>query len=226
MAIDVEEAIQEAQRDGRFSNLPGRGQRLNIDPSPDAVVNNLLKDAHVRPEWIEVGCLIDALQEKTTRYCEQFRRQYESEWQKLTAQGPKAQCLTGWRRWWHILWHGSGNRLQSQKHGDPINNLNRRCKSGITRYAALLHETNVQIRRFNYLVPQRDLQRHVLPVRERLEEFASNFPQAAQQQDLGVVPMPTEVPTHLLQGESAKGHLPSTGPCPVRCQQLRGALKR
>ena len=225
MAIDVEEAIQEAQRDGRFNNLPGQGQPLNIDPSPDAVVNNLLKEAHVRPEWIEVGCLIDALQERTGRYYEQFRHHYEAEWRKITLQDQKAKHLTGWRRWWHILWHGSGNRLQSPKHGDPLTNFNRRWMAGITRYATLLHETNIQIRRFNYLVPQRDLQRHMIPVRQRLEEFTSNFPQAAQR-DLGVVPMTAEVPTHLLQSESAKGHLPPNGPCAVRCQQLQEASKR
>lgn len=176
MAIDVEKAIQEAQREGRFSNLPGQGRPLQIDPSPDAVVNNLLKEANVRPEWIEIGCRIDELQESTTRYLDQWRRQYQNDWQKLQAPGCKSYSPTGWRRWWHILWHGNGNRLQSRSHHALMDNFNRRHKSAMARYAALLNETNKLIRRFNYVVPQRELQRKVLPVPELLDEFALRFP--------------------------------------------------
>jgi hypothetical protein len=176
VAIDVEKAIQDAQREGRFSNLPGQGKPLQIDPSPDAVVNNLLKEANVRPEWIEIGCRIDALQEQTARYLDQWGRQYQNDRQKLAMRDEKVHSLTGWRRWWHILWHGSANRLQSQAHNDSFASFNRRRESSMARYTALLNETNKQIRRFNYLVPQRELQRNVRPVRELLDEFTSQFP--------------------------------------------------
>ena len=224
MALDVENAIQEAQREGRFSNLPGRGQPLQIDPSPDAVVNNLLKEAHVRPEWIEVGCRIDALQERTTRHWGQFRQQHASGWQRLTVQGQK-QLPAAWRRWWHILWHGSENRLSGNRlhgHGDPISSFNRRWKVAIARYAALLHETNTQIRRFNRLVPQRELQRNIVPLRERLEEFASAFPQAVMHPDGGVAPLQVEVPAHLLNSENTANRSSSV----MRAQHFLEATKR
>jgi hypothetical protein len=170
VAIDVEKAIQDAQREGRFSNLPGQGKPLHIDPSSDAVVNNLLKEAHVRPEWIEIGCRIDDLQKRIAHHLEQFARQYQTHWDKLTI----GQNSTKWHSWWQRLWHVDPKRRCHKE----VEIFNRRQRAALARYAMLLGETNVQIRRFNHLVPQRELQRNVLPIEKLLQEFMSRFPQS------------------------------------------------
>lgn len=54
----VEELIQEAMKAGKFRNLPGRGKPLNLESDPyaerDWMVNHILSNAHVVPEWIEL----------------------------------------------------------------------------------------------------------------------------------------------------------------------------
>lgn len=208
MAICIEEAIQEAQRDGRFSNLPGQGRPLHLDPSPDAVVNNLVKNAHIRPEWIEVGCQIDALQTAIKQHLVQFSRRHPEMWRDLAPNPASKPDFSVWKRWWHLLWHGSGNRLRG---GDPVAKFNRYCGVSLARYAALLHQTNALIRRFNRLVPHRELQRNILPVHELLTEFAAEFPQAAPTQtenSVSVASLRIPVPEYLLHEPNASEKMP------------------
>jgi hypothetical protein len=68
----------------------------------------------------------------------------------------------------------------------------------LERYAALLHDLNRKIRRFNQLVPLTNRQRAPLPVKERLEAFIERFPRLALAEAGTVVPEPSRVPASLL----------------------------
>jgi hypothetical protein len=54
----VEQKIREAQADGKFNDLRGQGQPLNLDENPFedpawATAHHLLKEQGFRPDWLE-----------------------------------------------------------------------------------------------------------------------------------------------------------------------------
>ncbi len=54
----IEKKIREAQEEGKFDNLRGHGQPLNLDENPYEdpawqMANHLLKENGFRPEWLE-----------------------------------------------------------------------------------------------------------------------------------------------------------------------------
>lgn len=55
----VEEQIEEAMARGDFDRLPGKGKPLDLSGDPwsekDWLVNHILANAHVLPEWVELG---------------------------------------------------------------------------------------------------------------------------------------------------------------------------
>lgn len=225
MAINVEEAIQEAQRDGRFSKLPGQGKPLEIDPSPDVVIKNLLKNAHVRPEWIEVGCEIDALQQQSARHLELYARQHAAAFEALTQSISKEQTqshslLNTLCRWWHILWRGHEHR---SRRGDPVASFNRDWNVALARQAALLHQINARIRRYNYLVPARECQMCPIFIKEKLEAFISQFPQVTPSMDGAVTPCRGAIPPHLLNAPVQNS---TSTPCDIVGQRLLDSRHR
>lgn len=54
----IEEMIQDAMARGAFDNLPGKGKPLDLDEDPlgqgDWLVNHILKNHHVLPDWIQL----------------------------------------------------------------------------------------------------------------------------------------------------------------------------
>src|SRR3954454_4961677 len=60
----IDQIIQEARESGQFDDLEGKGKPLRLDTSPDAVVNGLLKQAGVLPEWAELATAVEKLLEK------------------------------------------------------------------------------------------------------------------------------------------------------------------
>lgn len=64
----IDQQIREAQDQGAFDNLPGRGQPLNLAPNPYAqdqeLAFKILKDAGYAPEWIELDKVIRGRLEK------------------------------------------------------------------------------------------------------------------------------------------------------------------
>ncbi|HWQ31525.1 MAG TPA: DUF1992 domain-containing protein [Blastocatellia bacterium] len=71
MAFDklVENRIREAMDKGEFSNLPGRGQPLNLDdyfatPEEMRLAHSILKNANIVPEEIELLREIGAVRAK------------------------------------------------------------------------------------------------------------------------------------------------------------------
>ena len=54
----IEKLIRKAQEEGKFNNLRGHGQPLNLDENPfedpaARLANQMLKDNGFRPEWLE-----------------------------------------------------------------------------------------------------------------------------------------------------------------------------
>src|SRR5207245_4891085 len=88
----IDKIIAEAQEDGRFNDLPGKGKPLTIDPSPDAVVKGILKEANVSvaPEWMTLANEIDALLEQMERSLEAYRAEAEADLAELTGAGSAA----------------------------------------------------------------------------------------------------------------------------------------
>ena len=61
--LALDKIISEAQREGKFEDLPGKGKPLETDTSPDAAIKGVLKEANlsVAPEWITLAIEIDHL---------------------------------------------------------------------------------------------------------------------------------------------------------------------
>lgn len=54
----IEQKIREAQEEGKFDNLNGKGRSLNLDENPFEdpawrMANDLLKEQGFRPDWLE-----------------------------------------------------------------------------------------------------------------------------------------------------------------------------
>src|SRR5689334_13110225 len=73
----VEPALEQAIREGAFDDLPGKGKPLQLDPSPNAVVRNLLKEADAKPEWVELPIQIDALVDEAAGILKELARRQE-----------------------------------------------------------------------------------------------------------------------------------------------------
>jgi hypothetical protein len=215
----VDQIIAEAQAEGRFEDLPGKGKPLVIDSSPDAVVKGLLRHANVSmaPEWIVLASEIDRLLEQEQQLLQEYAAISEAERAALMksaspahtpASGqhsPSAPSRTGW--------HGAIRTLfvrppaaPAPRREEALAEFQRRWDLTLERYAGLLHEVNRKIRRFNPIVPMDNRQRALLPVRERLEAFADRFPRLARAEDGAVRPERGYVPASLVSPPQTEEH--------------------
>ena len=172
----IEQSIREAFEEGKFDDLEGKGKPLVLDTSPDAVVKNLLKNANIVPEWIALTSEIDrGLQEVEAQLAA-----YENE--RLSAisalPDPGASVTTAEPRRIPRLFarRRQPSGVAPSSIDEAVAAFNRRWDWTLARHAERLHLLNRKIRRFNLIVPLVDRQRHLLPVAERLDEFAERFP--------------------------------------------------
>lgn len=177
-ATSIDQAIREAQAEGKFDDLEGKGKPLHLDPSPDAVIRNLLKEADVKPAWIELEGQIDRALSEADTLIERFAAEAASTEARLLA-GPapsRAQPAPhpSWRA--RLIAHLSFAPAPTAAPVDDLTAYHRRWESRLVRYANLLHQANRQIRRFNLIVPIVARQRLPIRVGERLEQFAERFP--------------------------------------------------
>lgn len=178
--LSIEDVIQEAQKEGKFSDLPGKGKPLHLDPSPDAVINNLLKDANVKPEWVEVAQEIETLLDNAEKLLAQYEQQHAADFaalQSAAAAHDEHEPVSAWRQWWQRLLFGNRQRSVPDR---LITTFNGRWDTTIARYASLLHRTNTKIRRFNDLVPGIGRQRSLLDVTQLLNDFVQKYPRVRE----------------------------------------------
>src|SRR5436305_14829754 len=83
----LDKVITDAQQEGKFEDLPGKGKPLVIDTSPDAVIKGLLKEANVSfaPEWIHLANDIDRLFEDEQQLLQRYAATYQADVALLTA---------------------------------------------------------------------------------------------------------------------------------------------
>jgi hypothetical protein len=199
----VDKAIADALQEGRFADLPGKGQPLVIDTSPDAVIKGLLKEANVSlaPEWARLAGDIDRLFEEEQQLLQRYAATYEAELDLLTA-SPAAELMPEGRRWPRIIRWVAGGRPSTppaeSRRERSLADVQRSWDRTLERYAGLLHDLNRKIRRFNQQVPLTSRQRAPLAVKERLEAFIERFPRLALAEDGSVRPEPSRVPASLL----------------------------
>ena len=146
----AEERIQEAQRNGEFENLKGKGQPLrlehNIYAGDRALAYSLLKSNAVAPPEIERGKEIDAELARTDELLAQLRRQRDG------------------------LRVGSGRAFASERRAY---NLVR--EKTAARYAEALRGLNSRILSLNIIAPP-SLHRRLIDVEARLRAFEEEFP--------------------------------------------------
>ena len=74
----IDQQIREAQEQGKFDNLPGKGKPLDLSTNPFAqdqeLAFKILKDAGHAPEWIEAG---KAIRRRLTLAQERLERQWD-----------------------------------------------------------------------------------------------------------------------------------------------------
>jgi hypothetical protein len=218
----VEPALEDAQRKGVFENLPGKGKPLKLDTSPDAVFNNLLKDAGYKPEWIELSNQVAALEAQARQLLESCAAGcdalgFEASAAAVAATAAAAEEPGSWLR-----------RLLVRRPPSPVERLAERAAeldrgwdTAVRKYAALLHEANRKLRRYNETVPLAGRQKALIPVAERLETFRQCCPRVWIDPDGGFRLRRGEIPPELL-ADSAREQgvkLPRTQ------EQLRSAQR-
>jgi hypothetical protein len=150
----AEERIQEAQRNGEFENLKGKGQPLrlehNIYAGDRALAYSLLKSNAVAPSEIERGKEIDAELARTDELLAQLRRQRDG------------------------LRVGSGRAFASERRAY---NLVR--EKTAARYAEAVRGLNSRILSLNIIAPP-SLHRRLIDVEARLRAFEEEFPRVKE----------------------------------------------
>ena len=107
--VVAERRIQEAIDEGKFDNLPGKGQPLNLDedmstPAHLRVANRILKNAGVLPDWMQLDAEIDREREELQRAWSRMEREYRrrrerAEDPKGAAPGPPEKRKLEFARW-------------------------------------------------------------------------------------------------------------------------------
>jgi hypothetical protein len=209
----VDKIIRDAQAEGKFEDLEGKGKPLVLDMSPDAVVNNLLREANVKPAWIEMETQIERLLSEAESVVTQFAG-VSPPTAGSAGHGTASPEHRSPSRWYTHLFSHARRIPRTEPRAPERSDLleyNRRWESRLACYADLLHRANRIIPQFNLIVPMVQRQRPRIRVQERLEAFADRFP--CYERDSAGTPCPVRgvVPEALLsppparEGDSAGG---------------------
>ena len=149
--IIADRKIRDAQEEGHFDNLPGKGQPLHLEfdprvPPEQRAAYRLMKDAQLLPDWIQLDKEIRQRQERWRARVEEFARTREEE---LQTRG-------------------------SARSGTEA--LDRRRDRFLRQTAEELRDLNRMIDRLNLIVPATTKQRIRLNLAERMEELEARFP--------------------------------------------------
>ena len=147
--------IRDAQEEGAFDNLPGKGKPLQLDTDPRIApelraAHRMMKEAQILPDWIQLDKDLRARQAQWETRVEQFDR--------LRAEG---------------LAEYAGTRRRETE-----SRIDRQRERFLHHAAEELRSQNSMIDRLNLIVPA-SRQRARLPVRERVAELEHRFPRLA-----------------------------------------------
>jgi hypothetical protein len=117
----ISHRIEEANRNGSFDNLRGKGKPLPIDrnpfvPADQQMANDLLKNNNLAPHWIsERTAMLETIERFRVRFRSTARRFHEA-WQSTTDDKARHLLNEHWQR-------------QIEEWGEEIKALNRRITS-------------------------------------------------------------------------------------------------
>jgi hypothetical protein len=151
--IIADRKIRDAQEEGVFDNLPGKGQPLNLDfdprvPPEQRAAYRLMKEARLVPGWIEIEKDIRERFEKLSAALDEFSVRREE----------------------------AVRALSEPRRREDEELLDRRRDLFLLQTAQASWELNRIIDRFNLLVPIQSRQRLRIRIRERIAEMEARFP--------------------------------------------------
>lgn len=74
----IEQALEEARRNGEFDDLPGRGKPLtNLDEPKDAVLKRVMENANAKPPAVSLNQQIRASYERLKTLTDENERRIE-----------------------------------------------------------------------------------------------------------------------------------------------------
>ncbi len=149
----IERKIREAQEQGKFNDLRGKGQPLKLDENPYEdpawqAANQLLKDNGFRPEWLEEDV---ALHEKLAQAREVLARTRDWRAEQLEMLGARAG-------------------VQAVEQRALVQDEWRRA---LARFRETLAEVNQGIARLNLMVPNTRFQRLKLDIEAEVMRVVS-----------------------------------------------------
>lgn len=148
----VERRIKEAQEQGLFDDLPGKGEPLDLSENPFLdpswrVVYKLLQDHGFAPGWIELGKEIRIELELLRRQLAESKRRYDEAIAAL--EGKPGHEAEEERAWIEVYWERRLNSL-----------------------AARAGELNEKIELFNLKVPIANLQQRRISIEKELQRLS------------------------------------------------------
>ncbi|MGV3721135.1 MAG: DnaJ family domain-containing protein [Actinomycetota bacterium] len=150
--IVADRKIRDAQEEGAFDNLPGKGKPLNLDFDPRVppelrAAYRIMKDAQVLPEWIQLDKEI---------------RQKQEQWEQRVAD-------------YASLREEALERRPARNDGPYLLDLDRARERFLHRAAEGLRERNRLIDRFNLTVPVISRQRVRIDVIAEMTALEERF---------------------------------------------------
>jgi hypothetical protein len=150
--IIADRKIKEAQDEGAFDNLPGKGKPLNLEadarvPPELRAAYRMMKEAQLLPDWVQLDKDLRLRQERWQEQAAEFRAAWEADYRSALA-GPR----------------GTDARLDARR--DRF----------LLRAAEELREQNRLIDRLNLIVPTPNQQRLRIRLAERLAALEAEYP--------------------------------------------------
>lgn len=156
--IIAERKILDAQEEGAFDNLPGKGKPLNLEidsrvPPELRMAYRLMREANVLPDWIQMEKEIRQRKERIDLKIEEYGRRREVDLERAE----------GDRTW--------------------VPKLDGRRDDFLIYIARELRDLNRLIDRFNLIVPATSRQRVRANLAAQLAELEERFPRTHPRQD-------------------------------------------
>jgi hypothetical protein len=158
--------VRDAQEEGAFDNLAGKGQPLKLDidsrlPPEIRIANQLMRDAGVLPEWIELEKQIRNRRQSWAERVEEYARaRSQAEMEPAPRTGTSARAL----------------RKAAQQQEAAVARYDDARELFLLQAARELRAQNALIDRFNLMVPVPSRQRMRLRLHEELAALEARFP--------------------------------------------------